>query len=150
MAKGAGDRGRAEAGGAAVTDTVRLTMPKDDPYYGVAHLVVGGLASRLDFTYEHLEDLQLALDSVLARDDYIEGGTVTIELRVRPNGVELRAGPVADTLRVDLDQDVDEAEGVGLGRLLGTVAEDVAVESVDGSSWLRLEKRLPGRTVTPG
>jgi len=131
-----------------VSDTVRLTMPKEDAYYGVAHLVVGGLASRLEFTYEHLEDLQLALDSVLANGKYIEGETVTIELRVRPDGVELRAGPVAETLRVDLEREVSEDEGVGLGRLLDTVAEEVGVEAVDETSWLRLEKRLPGKTVT--
>jgi len=131
-----------------VSDTVRLTMPKEDAYYGVAHLVVGGLASRLEFTYEHLEDLQLALDGVLANGKYIEGETVTIELRVRPDGVELRAGPVAETLRVDLEREVSEDEGVGLGRLLDTVAEEVGVEAVDETSWLRLEKRLPGKTVT--
>ena len=131
-----------------MSDTVRLTMPKEDPYYGVAHLVVGGLASRLEFTYEHLEDLQLALDSVLANGDYIEGETVTIELRVRPDGVELRAGPVAEPLRIDLEREVSEDEGVGLGRLLDTVAEEVGVEAVDKTSWLRLEKRLPGKTVT--
>ena len=131
-----------------MSDTVRLTMPKKDPYYGVAHLVVGGLASRLEFTYEHLEDLQLALDSVLANGDYIEGETVTIELRVRPDGVELRAGPVAEPLRIDLEREVSEDEGVGLGRLLDTVAEEVGVEAVDKTSWLRLEKRLPGKTVT--
>jgi len=131
-----------------VSDTVRLTMPKEDAYYGVAHLVVGGLASRLEFTYEHLEDLQLALDGVLANGKYIEGETVTIELRVRPDGVELRAGPVAETLRVDLEREVSEDEGVGLGRLLDTVAEEVGVEAVDETTWLRLEKRLPGKTVT--
>jgi anti-sigma regulatory factor (Ser/Thr protein kinase) len=123
-------------------------MPKDDPFYGVARLVVGGLATRLDFSYEHLEDIQLALDSVLSNETYIAGQVVSVELRIRDDGLELRAGPVSPALRADLERDVSESEGIGLGRLLSTVAEDVGLESVEGGDWLRLEKRLPGKTVS--
>ena len=42
-------------------------MPRERPYYGVAHLVLGGVASRLDLTVEHLEELELALDGLLDR-----------------------------------------------------------------------------------
>ena len=128
-------------------DVVRLSIPRDEPYNGVARLVVGGLAARLSFSYEHLEDIKLALDSFLANEAYAAGPTLTIEIRVREDGIELRAGPVADALRTDLERDVPESEGVGLGRLLSTLADGVGVESENGSSWLRFEKRLPGRTV---
>jgi hypothetical protein len=130
-----------------MSDVVRLTFPRSELYHGVARLVIGGLAARLSFSYEHLEDLQLALDSFLADESYAAGREVTVELRVQEDGVELRVGPVADALRVELEREVDESEGVGLGRLLSTVAEGVGIESEDGSDWLRLEKRLPGRTV---
>jgi anti-sigma regulatory factor (Ser/Thr protein kinase) len=131
-----------------LTDTVRLTIPRDEPYQGVARLVVGGLAARLAFSYEHLEDLKLALDSFLANEAYTAGPELTIELRVREDGIELRAGPVAEAFRLELERDVPESEGVGLGRLLSTVAEGVEIENENGTEWLRLEKRLPGRTVT--
>lgn len=130
-----------------MTDTVRLTIPRDELYHGVARLVVGGLAARLEFSYEHLEDIQLALDSVLANEAYAAGPELTIELRVREDGIELRTGPIAEALRADLERDVPAAEGVGLGRLLATLAEEVGIESEDGTDWLRLEKRLPGKTV---
>ena len=42
---------------------------------------------------------------------------------------------------------MDESEGVGLGRLLGTLAESVEIESRDGTEWLRLAKRNPARGV---
>lgn len=131
-----------------MTDIVRLTIPRDEPYHGVATLVVGGLAARLAFSYEHLEDIKLALDSFLANESYAASAELTIELRVREDGIELRAGPVAEAFRLDLERDVPEAEGVGLGRLLSTVAEGVEIETENGAEWLRLEKRLPGKTVT--
>ena len=44
-------------------------------------------------------------------------------------------------------QDALGSEGVGLGRLLGTLAESVEIESRDGNEWLRLAKRNPARGV---
>ncbi len=79
--------------GQRVTDTVRLTIPRDERYHGVARLVVGGLAARLAFSYEHLEDINVALDSLLANEAYAAGAQLTIELRVRDEGVELRVRP---------------------------------------------------------
>ena len=131
-----------------MTEVVRLTIPRSEPYHGVASLVVGGLAARLAFSYEHLEDVKLALDSFLSSDEYAAGPVLTIEVRVREDGIELRAGPVAEAFRSDLERDVPASEGVGLGRLLNTVAEGVGIESDAGSEWLRLEKRRPGKMVT--
>ena len=55
-------------------DEIRLDDAAGAAYYGVAHLVLGGLAARLDLTVEHLEDLQLALDGLLDRRDGGAGG----------------------------------------------------------------------------
>jgi anti-sigma regulatory factor (Ser/Thr protein kinase) len=130
-----------------VSDRITLTLPQDDSYHGVARLVVGGLAARLSFSYEYLEDLQLALDSLLANGAYQAGSDVTIELLVEEDGVEMCVGPVTSALRTDFERQVDESEGVGLGRLLETLAENVEIESRDGAEWLRLAKRNPARGV---
>ena len=52
-----------------MSDEITLTIPRDAEFHRVAHLVLGGLAVRLDLTIENLEDLQLALDAILARTD---------------------------------------------------------------------------------
>jgi anti-sigma regulatory factor (Ser/Thr protein kinase) len=130
-----------------VSDRIRLTFPRDESYHGVARLVVGGLAARLSFSFEHLEDLQLALDSLLANDAYQAGSDVTLELLVEEDGVEMCVGPVTPALRTDLERRLDESEGVGLGRLLATLVESVEIESRDGGEWLRLAKRTPARGV---
>ena len=46
-------------------DTITLTLPPEREFQRVAHLVLGGLAVRLNLTLEALEDLQLALDGLL-------------------------------------------------------------------------------------
>ena len=50
-------------------DEIRLIMPRKRPYYGVAHLVLGGVASRLDLTVEHLEELP---DAARRYVEYVE------------------------------------------------------------------------------
>ena len=69
-------------------------MPHAQRYHGVARLVVGGLAARLELSYETLEDLQLALESVLERDGYVRGDRVTVRLLVGDESVVLEIGPL--------------------------------------------------------
>ena len=124
-----------------MTGPIKLTIPDDPRYHGVARLVVGGLAARLELSYEHLEDLQLALASVLENDGYTVGPEVNVELMVDEGSLELRIGPLnGETLRADLERE-SETE-IGLGRLLRTVVETVEVEERPEGQWLRLEKRL--------
>jgi anti-sigma regulatory factor (Ser/Thr protein kinase) len=124
-----------------LTAPIKLTIPDDPRYHGVARLVVGGLAARLELSYEHLEDLQLALASVLENDGYTVGPEVNVELTVDQGFLDLRIGPLnGETLRADLERE-SETE-IGLGRLLRTVVETVEVEERPEGQWLRLEKRL--------
>lgn len=124
-----------------MTAPIKLTIPDDPRYHGVARLVVGGLAARLELSYEHLEDLQLALASVLENDGYTVGPEVNVELMIDEGSLDLRIGPLnGETLRVDLERE-SETE-IGLGRLLRTVVETVELEERPDGQWLRLEKRL--------
>jgi anti-sigma regulatory factor (Ser/Thr protein kinase) len=119
---------------------IKLKIPHEERYHGIARLVVGGLAARLDLSYEHLDDLQLALATVLENDGYVIGSDVTVELHVRDDGVSIVIGPlVTSELRADLAKD---DETVSLGRLLSTVVESVEVEERTDGGWLRLEKEL--------
>ena len=75
-----------------MVDEITLTIPPDREFHRVAHLVVGGLALRLDLTIEALEDLQIALDTLLGLAE--SGGDVTVVLTSRDGIVEARVGPV--------------------------------------------------------
>jgi hypothetical protein len=123
-------------------DAITLSIPHAKPYHGVARLVVGGLAARLDLSYEHLEDLQLALESVLERDGYVVGNEVSVRLVVGEDSVIMTIGPLDPSeLRADLERESED--GISLSRLLSTLVEEVTLEDVDGGHWLRLEKRVP-------
>jgi hypothetical protein len=129
-----------------VSGAITLRIPHQPPYHGVARLVVGGLAARLDVSFEQLEDLLLALASVLEDGRYVVDPEVTVELELGDDALTLRVGPV-DSKRLSFDLDDESTDRIGLGRLLGTLVEDVSVESRSDGDWLRLEKRV--RLVRP-
>ena len=123
-----------------MSDRVALTVPRQQPYFAVAHLVLGGLALRQNFTVEALEDLQVALDEVLGRED--GPGDVTIEVRVVDGTLEARLGPFeADPLRADLQP--AGAEELGLRRVLDSTVDGIEVESSADGAWVRLTKAVP-------
>ena len=123
------------------TDAITLQIPPAKQFHGVARLVVGGLAARLDLSYEHLEDLQLALATVL-ENGYAAGADVTVQLAVNPGSVAMAIGPLApDRLRADLEEGA--GDGIPLHRLLSTLVDVVEHEPGEGGEWLRLEKRAP-------
>src|SRR2546423_9858974 len=84
-------------------DEITLTLPGDDAFHGVAHLVLGGVATRHDLTVETLEDLTLALDTVL--DRYGDrSGEVTVLSRIDDEAAVIEIGPFpAGELAAELD-----------------------------------------------
>ncbi len=126
-----------------MTQAIELRIPNERPFHGVARLVVGGLAARHNLSYEALEDLQLALVTVLEDDAYSTAHEIRVELAVTDEAIAMAIGPVnGDAVRADLQ---NSSEGdLGLGRLLGTLVEDAGVEAREDGDWLRLSKRVRG------
>jgi hypothetical protein len=127
-------------------DTITLTLPPEREFQRVAHLVLGGLAVRLNLTLEALEDLQLALDGLL--DTGSAGEEVKLELSVLPGAIEASVGPFrGGAVQRALEA---EADGVGLQRLLDTVVDGVEVDERSGGDWVQLTKRIDGQEVGGG
>ena len=122
------------------TDEIALTLPADDAFHGVAHLVLGGLATRHDLTMETLEDLTLALDAVL--DRYGERKDhVTVVARIEDDRALLEVGPFPPgELGVELEGDSGDA--LDAWRILHTVSDGVEVFEREGADWVRLTKRV--------
>ena len=119
-----------------MTDEITLTLPRAPEFQRVAHLVLGGLAVRLNLTVENLEDLELALDAVLDRMDPTTG-EVTVQMSLRDGELETRIGPLRQAL---LDEIEREAHGdeLGVRRVLDSTVDDVHVEG----EWVRLTKKV--------
>jgi hypothetical protein len=110
-------------GAAAMTDQITLTMPRERAFFGVARLVLAGLATRLDVTVDHLEDLELALDALLER----RGGPPEVTVTLGVEGDELQGEP---------------PETLSLRRLLDAVVDRYEVVDRDGGAWVDLSKRF--------
>jgi hypothetical protein len=126
-----------------VTQAIRLRIPNERPFHGVARLVVGGLAARHNLSYEALEDLQLALVTVLEGDGYAAADEIRVELVVSDDAIAMAIGPLnGNAIRAGLEESSDNE--LGLGRLLGTLVEDAEIEAREDGDWLRLSKRVRG------
>jgi hypothetical protein len=119
-----------------MSDEIVLTLPEQDEFRNVAHLVVGGLAVRLNLTFENLEDVQVALEGLLAR----AAAEITVAVRLDEGGLALRVGPFeCAALRHELE---DEHAEVGLRRVLETVSDGVEVLEREDGCWVELRKRV--------
>jgi anti-sigma regulatory factor (Ser/Thr protein kinase) len=119
-------------------DEISLTLPADNAFHGVAHLVLGGLAVRLDLTLEHLEDLELALDALLERT--ASDGDVTVRVRVLDQELKTFVGPFKS-----VRHELESSDQLNLARILSTVCDEVEVTDRDGSEWVELTKRIETR-----
>jgi hypothetical protein len=120
-------------------DEITLTLPAEREFHRVAHLVLGGLAVRLNLTFEHLEDLQLALDGLL--DYRRDEGEVTVRLRVADDSIETAVGPFAGAgLRAELARDPSQ---IGLRRVLETVVDRIELADTEGAQWVTVSKNVP-------
>jgi len=121
-----------------VSDEITLVLPAQEDFHHIAHLVTGGLGARLELTYEQLEDLQVALDALLAcRDD---DGDISIGIAIDGSRVRTTVGPFADKAIAELDGD---GTTFGLRRVLETVSDTLEVDHRDGGAWVELSKGVP-------
>ena len=122
-----------------MTDVVTLQLPRERDFFGVAHLVLGGLAARLDLTYDVLEDMTTAIDELLNRREAAEDVTLTV--KIEEDALVATVGPfggeVADELRAT-------DPGLSLRRVLETSVDEVDVSERDGTRWVELRKSLKG------
>ncbi|HKF15536.1 MAG TPA: hypothetical protein VKB13_09945 [Gaiellaceae bacterium] len=122
-----------------MTDHITLTLPRERSFFGVARLVLGGLAARLEITVEHLEDLELALDGLLERRDGAE--EITVALDVADSELHASVGPFGGKgVRAELEGEVGES--MSLRRLLDAVVDAYDVEDREDGTWIELRKRV--------
>ncbi|MEO5576034.1 MAG: hypothetical protein ABIR67_10570 [Gaiellaceae bacterium] len=118
-------------------DEFTIQIPRERPFSAVADLVVGGIAARHDVTLDVLDDLQLALDSLLEHDE-ADDREVGIVLRVAGDTIEASVGPLSQKTAAALEEEA--GDGLGLRRLLETTMDSVTLSHRDGGAWVELRK----------
>jgi hypothetical protein len=118
------------------SDEIRLVIPAEEDFRPIAHLVAGGLAMRLDVTYDDLEDLQVAIEALLGlREDVDE---LVVSLSADEGALHVSLGPFSP----DALHDGGPEGGLGIHRVLATVCDAHSIEQREGAAWVELTKKI--------
>jgi hypothetical protein len=107
-------------------DRVVVEFPATAGYRGVGRLVLGGLSSRFDLPVDRVDDLLLALESLITQE--LAADAVTMEATAAPDGLRTRVGPFRSS-------QVDDA---AVTRVLSPLVDDVLEESEPDGFWVEL------------
>jgi hypothetical protein len=121
-----------------VSDEIVLTLPRERRFYDVAHLVVSGLAARLNLTVDNLADLQLALTGLLPRQE--SEGDVTVVLRIEGGLLDGRIGPFDTDVAHELER--TGGDGYGAHHVLATVFDSYSVAVEGDAAWVHFSKAV--------
>lgn len=116
-----------------MTERVELTLSTVPDLRGVASLVLGGVGTRLDLSYERVDDLQIAVLSAL---EAVSEPRVTVEVDVDDERLSVVLGP--------LDREV--GSDPALARVLGKLVDGVEDVLRDGQPWIALRLARPPAT----
>jgi hypothetical protein len=120
-----------------LSDDIVLAIPAREDFRQIAQLVVGGVGAQLDATVDRLDDLQTALEALLASRG--ESGEARIAVGIDGGAVRVTVGPFAAGTLAGLDEG---GEKLGLRRVLDTLIDGFEVERDDDGSWVALTKQL--------
>jgi serine/threonine-protein kinase RsbW len=133
------------------TDVISLELPNRAEYLGVARLTVSGVANRMGFSYEEIEDIKLAVGEACTnaikhayRLDH-EKGLVRIACLVHPDrlvievkdhGVGFEQEPTQDQLApIYAGQEIEDLTEGGLGLyLIHALMDEVVIRADEGVS----------------
>jgi serine/threonine-protein kinase RsbW len=118
-------------------DTVRITIPASPQFLQVVRLVAAGLAARLRFTIDEIEDLKIAVDELVAYLTGTQGreGEIEITFHVGDDRLEISGVgrfPSATKVPTELSE---------FSRMiLDTVVDDASLVQADGTPAFTLVK----------
>ena len=130
------------------SETVTLRFPRKSQYYSVARLVVGGMATPLQMSYDALDDLQLAISSLLDHEDLATqepdgAGDVRLRLEVDDHQLVAALGTFSPgSLDRAFERSAQQGGEMGLQRLLDTIVDDVTVSDGSDGEWITLTKHV--------
>jgi serine/threonine-protein kinase RsbW len=118
-------------------DTVRVTIPASPQYVQVVRLVAAGLASRLGFTIDDIEDLKIGVDELASYLTGMQGrdGTLELSFEIFDDRIE-----ITGTGRLAEDQTVRDQLTDFSRMILETVVDEASLVRHDGRPTFELRK----------
>jgi serine/threonine-protein kinase RsbW len=118
-------------------DVVVLVVPADGSYLAVLRTATAGLAARLQFTLDEIEDLRIAVDEACAMLLAVAAPSsdLSCEFEVTPAALTIEVGvPVQGTAALPGNQSFS-------WQVLTALAGEVAADTTPGRAAIRLTKR---------
>jgi hypothetical protein len=124
----------------ATPERIDLEAPLAGDFHAVVRLIIGGIAERVDFAFEEIDDLQLAVERLMAEAGTV--GSVRLSFEVGERSIRTRVGPLSERKVLAALRDGDAPPGeLTLGRILQIVVDSFGIEEVDEDRIVvRLEK----------
>ena len=122
-------------------ERIELEAPLSRDYQAVVRLIVGGIAELLDFAFDEVDDLQLAVERLLVEAG--SAGSVRLSFELGDRGVSTSVGPLQEeAIAHALQGPPPEPGELNLRRVLEAVVDSFGVEDADegGGLVVRLEK----------
>ncbi len=107
-------------------DRVIVEFPATAGYRAVGRLVLGGLSSRFELPIDRVDDLLLALESLIAQE--LAAETVTMDVTAAPEGLRARVGPFVGS----------QVDDPAVARVLAPLVDDVSEQNEPDGSWVEL------------
>ena len=122
-----------------MADTVSLEVARDSEPLPLVHMVLGGVAVRRNLSFDALDDLQLAVDNILA-EDVPPSGILSMAVTVSEDSVGIRLEPLRnrDLRATLLDGKVPAgAEGrcIDVCLLLRSLVDDYSIGDLSGDAY---------------
>ncbi len=115
---------------------VELRLPAESAYVAVLRMTTAGLAARLDFTLDDIEDLRMAVGEAcaLVLEHAVEGGDLHAAF-------DLRDGSIRVSVSADSDSDAEpDTESFGW-QVLSALTSDVVTLSEGDLRWVSFTVR---------
>lgn len=107
-------------------ERVIVEFPATAGYRGVGRLVLGGLSARFELPVDRVEDLLLALDSLMSQE--LAANVVTMEAIAAPEGLRARVGPFVRS----------QLEDTAVARVLNPLVDEVTEQDTTDGFWVEL------------
>jgi hypothetical protein len=120
-------------------ERIELEAPVSEAFQPVVRLIVGGVAERIDLGFAEMDDLQLAVERLLAATS--ADPSVKVSFEVAEKSIRTRIGPLREAAIAEALQRESPSGELTLRRILQTVVDSFGVETAaDGRIVVRLEK----------
>ncbi|GAB4250952.1 MAG: hypothetical protein Kow00129_11840 [Thermoleophilia bacterium] len=129
-------------------DSVTLEIPRERDFIPILHMVLGGIGLRRNMSFDALDDLQLAVDSLLDEDQVEGDGVLALNVEMSEDSVHIRLEGLRNpVLRATLEEGKVPAGAqnrcLDVCVLLRSLVDVFSVQGTDGPTFaVVLEKSV--------